>query len=909
MRYPITLLAVLLFCLPNFGLKVYGGDHDAAILQRMLQYPGAVMPESEKKIFDELNSRPSPVLLDSSDHFDWREMGGVTPVKDQDGCGSCWDFGGTAGVESAILIADGLEWDLSEQQVLSCATFGYGCEGGWHTTVFNLFMDYGAVLEDCMPYQADDEVPCIEDDCDLFLRLEGYEPVQDDVNAIKNALLTGPVVTSLDIAPGFNWNCFWSEEPGPGHCVLIVGWDDNLCDSLGGGWICKNSWGTGWGDGGFFYIPYGSCDIGRGSYSLIYHRKEHNLAVFSFDAPEYAVPGDSIPIATRVVNNGIHNEADVIAHLLVNGEENFGVSIPYFERMSSQIYDFPSLEVQTGTYTLTMEILDEGVNEYSYDDNQIEHFVIVGPDVAVNSLNAPNTAVVGAPTEIEAEIENKGLVDDDDVIAYLLENGVVCDSQKLSLSVNEIKQIAFTWNPSKLGTYPISVRAELMEEEPYVENNLMTDSVSVFAPKGHILLVDDAPMTMVSRPYKEAIFENQYAYDLWERDSMGCPSEKTLLSYDATVWFTDYAELNTLDATDQEYLAKFLEQGGRIFLTGQHIGKDLQNTSFYSDYMYAHFESDNSATHQLNGIEGDPIGDGLTVYPNNIFHISTDEITPIYPATPVFIYSDSVYYGGIKVDTDRYRLVYFSFGFEDLFFHENRITLMDRILDWLIDTRDVSIDIIPADDSVVVPAGGSFEFTAILQNNTDEDQMGDVWVMVRLSDGTLYGPVSLYQQIALSPNQTFARTGITQYVPETAPPGTYDYISYWGNYPLGIEDSAFFEFTVEEPKGGKASDWKLSNWFDNELDTNIPQATTLYQNYPNPFNGVTAIKYDLGEGSYVSLDIYNILGQRVAKLVDGYKEAGYYSVRWKSDSYASGIYFCKLSYGKGSKTMRMTLLK
>jgi hypothetical protein len=239
------------------------------ILQEQMKYLGLIIPEHVKKRFAELDKLPPPELIDGRDRFDWREMGGVTPVKSQGNCGSCWDFAATAAFESAILIKDGIEWDLSEQQVLSCNWGGSSCSGGWMDDAYDLFMIYGAVEESCMPYEADDTVPCYQDECEVVVTLQGVEDIANNVSAIKNALLDGPVSTTFMVYGDFHWNCYWHEDTGDlNHAVEIVGWDDDICD--GGGWIVKNSWGEGWGDDGYFYMPYGSCGIGRYSQKPVY---------------------------------------------------------------------------------------------------------------------------------------------------------------------------------------------------------------------------------------------------------------------------------------------------------------------------------------------------------------------------------------------------------------------------------------------------------------------------------------------------------------------------------------------------------------------------------------------------------------------------------------------------------------
>lgn len=83
----------------------------------------------------------------------------------------------------------------------------------------------------------------------------------------------------------------------------------------------------------------------------------------------------------------------------------------------------------------------------------------------------------------------------------------------------------------------------------------------------------------------------------------------------------------------------------------------------------------------------------------------------------------------------------------------------------------------------------------------------------------------------------------------------------------------------------------------------------LEGNYPNPFNPTTDICFTLPEECDVTLDIYNILGQRVATLVDRRMEAGRHSVSWHSDNAASGVYFYRLTAGEFTKTKKMMLLR
>jgi hypothetical protein len=98
--------------------------------------------------------------------------------------------------------------------------------------------------------------------------------------------------------------------------------------------------------------------------------------------------------------------------------------------------------------------------------------------------------------------------------------------------------------------------------------------------------------------------------------------------------------------------------------------------------------------------------------------------------------------------------------------------------------------------------------------------------------------------------------------------------------------------------------------------TRTPSSFSLTQNYPNPFNPTTDIEYRISDAGFVTLKVYNVLGQEVATLVDGVRQPGDYSVRFDGGGLASGVYFYRLSEnalsgttGGFDKVMKMILLK
>lgn len=89
----------------------------------------------------------------------------------------------------------------------------------------------------------------------------------------------------------------------------------------------------------------------------------------------------------------------------------------------------------------------------------------------------------------------------------------------------------------------------------------------------------------------------------------------------------------------------------------------------------------------------------------------------------------------------------------------------------------------------------------------------------------------------------------------------------------------------------------------------IPSTFELCQNYPNPFNPTTTIRFGLPKQSQVTVSIYDMLGRKVADLVSGRLQAGYYQFTWDGREYASGVYFCALHAGTHHDTKKLLLLK
>ena len=89
----------------------------------------------------------------------------------------------------------------------------------------------------------------------------------------------------------------------------------------------------------------------------------------------------------------------------------------------------------------------------------------------------------------------------------------------------------------------------------------------------------------------------------------------------------------------------------------------------------------------------------------------------------------------------------------------------------------------------------------------------------------------------------------------------------------------------------------------------LPTEFSLDRAYPNPFNPTTTLSFALPIETEVSLSIYNLQGREVATLIDANMDAGYHSVVWDANSYASGVYFVKMVAGEFVNTQKLMLVK
>jgi len=111
-----------------------------------------------------------------------------------------------------------------------------------------------------------------------------------------------------------------------------------------------------------------------------------------------------------------------------------------------------------------------------------------------------------------------------------------------------------------------------------------------------------------------------------------------------------------------------------------------------------------------------------------------------------------------------------------------------------------------------------------------------------------------------------------------------------------------------------ASYKKTHTKVDRQQNRTLPVNFSLYQNYPNPFNPTTEIRFSVSKQTHVSLEIYNLMGQKIATLMDAKKYPGRYAISWDGKNrngcaVSSGVYFYRLQAGDFNATMKMLLIR
>ena len=293
MRFGLGIVLSVILCLILSNLAFAGrGELDA--IRAAIEAKGAqwtaeeswvtrLSPEDRRNLLGEKTlehgivepASPPLAFAGQPTAIDWRDKDGhnwVTPIRDQQTCGSCVAFGAVATLESLVRIEENLpdlDIDLSEMHLFNCG--GGSCIFGWYNSFACSYLkNNGTPDEECWPY-VPVNLPC-SDTCSDWesraVKIASYGNISG-VAACKTYVAIAPILVAFEVYADFFYytggiyEYTWGDYEG-GHAVCIVGYDTTGPVPY---WIVKNSWGPYWGENGFFRIKMGECNIeNRDSY-------------------------------------------------------------------------------------------------------------------------------------------------------------------------------------------------------------------------------------------------------------------------------------------------------------------------------------------------------------------------------------------------------------------------------------------------------------------------------------------------------------------------------------------------------------------------------------------------------------------------------------------------------------------
>ena len=242
------------------------------------QTPSGSLKETlDKQYALEASQNCSESLMSSSmpTSIDWRTRGALTPIRNQGKCGSCWAFSSVSNIQSSYFLKYGVLLNLSEQQLLDCNSLSSGCNGGIMQQAYDYLMKYsnGQVSLANYPYLGYQST-CKASNFPALAQLSGYTfaGTTNEVSIAQMLVNYGPLAVGINAnylqyyyggiidLPASTCNPL-----GLNHAVNLVGYGVENGVNF---WIVRNSWGTSWGENGYFRIARGKGTCGINQYVI-----------------------------------------------------------------------------------------------------------------------------------------------------------------------------------------------------------------------------------------------------------------------------------------------------------------------------------------------------------------------------------------------------------------------------------------------------------------------------------------------------------------------------------------------------------------------------------------------------------------------------------------------------------------
>lgn len=869
---------------------------------------------AERPVPDPGDIKPQPFSFPqaaSLTELDWRDYDGhnwTTSVRNQAGCGSCVAFGCMAAFEASISIFFGAPeptFDLSEQHIFSCG--GGSCEYGWNVApCLNFLMLQGAPDEDCYPYRAMDNssgAPCGETCGDWQMRARKLSnwgvvtPLSE--TAIKNALLNSPLAAYLLV-----YNDFFGYSSGVyerttdvvagGHIIAIVGWDDEE-DS----WICKNSWGADWGEGGWFRIRKGTNESEIESYvtwvvpepaeypSLKFH--DYAVEDIQGDGDGVLNPGETVRLQVSLQNQQSWAQATDVSATLSCSDPRITMldSLATFQGtiLSGQIAwnttdEFRiSVAEDVGVAEIPL-FLDVSANAGSYT-------------IALNFDLQVTYDQYGWPVDVGTTVRSSPLV-----------MNVDGDAEMEVLAADYLGSL-HVWN--RLGQeepgFPVDVSGSVWGSpavgdvdgngHPDIVFASSNDTVYAFTNSGSRLFARGLGGAVLSTPALADLDGNGHL-------------ETIVGALDGYLY--------ALQDDGTDYGPFPVSLGGATFAAPAVAHLDADGAP---DIVIGNVDKKVHAISSGDGqsLPGFPlIVGGMVVSAPSLADLDEDGHNEIaIGCDDGFLYVID-HQGGVQFAFSSGHMVRSSPAIGD-------VDGDDR-LDIVFASKDGKVFAVDHGGNVL--SGWPFQAEGFIETSPaivdlDGDNLPEV----------IFGTAAEKLYILAG-----AGSPLEEY--PTPPYGAI----FSSAAIVDLDEDGDFEIALGTPTGlsiwdyksaaGSQMPWPMyrgnsrrTGYFGDNIGTSVednsgpaasPRQYALSQNYPNPFNAETQIRFSLPEKGQLTLEIFNILGQRVITLARGLYDVGEHQVTWNGrDSggaqVGSGVYFCRLRAGQFRGIKRMVLLR
>jgi hypothetical protein len=818
----------------------------------------------------------------------------MTLIRNQGACGSCWAFGALGALEALINIQTEIPdqtRNLSEQYLLSCSDGS--CNGWYMSSTCDFLKEHETVDEECFPYYASDNIPC-EDRCPDWRfrrrKLTDWSWVNEEIDSIKTAIMDGPVYVGFDVYTDFFYyqegiyEHVWGEYEG-GHAVVMLGWDDG--DSC---WICKNSWGTGWGEVGWFRIKYGECGIDE---EVIWMEPADNrwplLEYVAADYIELEGDGDGNPNPGETISGTIslYNEpsfatAEELIGILSSSDSGVAIhdslgTYPPIGGDESQTNDddpfvlYIAQGAKVGAVPISLELRANEHKEYPCT-TRLE----VGFEITLNQAGWPvllDRTVRGSPALIDISRDPRpeliiggldGLLyvkgaDGSDMpgFPYPLDGMAIGSPAVGDLDADgDLELVIGTWN----------------------------GSIHFINPDGSRFIPPvEAPDRFMATP---ALSDVDLDGDL----------EVVIGSYEGNLYL--------LEHDGSSYCEKFPLSLGAKIKSGAAVA-DLNQDGSKEVIVAASDGRVWAISRAGTTLAGWPVrlNEGLEAAPSvaDLDHTGPKIVVNSSEGSLYILNPDGTQYrriptGGrpgnsptfLDLDGDSDLEIFFSASNKLYGYHHNG----DPVAGWPKETSSTirtaaCFADLDKDGSPEVIVGAGEEVWAFHINGQPVDKF----------------PISTRSPILSSPaiadldedsdlEIAFGNDLGIQVIDVKTASGSNRYWNMYRGNPQRTGNYEDLPYGVREPRA---------------LKPTIPYA--LSQNQPNPFTNTTVISYGLPAAGWVKLEIYNVIGQQVATLIDGYEEPGLKTVEWDGSDMAAGVYFYLFKSGRFIQLKKMILLK